>query len=161
MELSIKQTKIIEKTEIESNKLLFYRSNGKYGFLSNLYKRCIVFEKIRFPTSEHAYQYGKFKDEKVADWAMIAPKPHLLAILAHNLFVWDIVPNWSKIKESRMEAVLRAKFNQHSDLATKLIETGNAILIEDSKSDAFWGIGKKGKGKNRLGKLLMKIRSEI
>ncbi|KKK98019.1 hypothetical protein LCGC14_2646970, partial [marine sediment metagenome] len=30
-----------------------------------------------------------------------------------------------------------------------------------SKTDPFWGIGKKGNGKNMLGKLLMKVRKEI
>lgn len=35
------------------------------------------------------------------------------------------------------------------------------ILIENSKMDSFWGIGKNQKGKNMLGKLLMKVREEI
>ena len=34
------------------------------------------------------------------------------------------------------------------------------ILVENSKIDSYWGIGKKGTGKNKLGKLLMKIRKE-
>ena len=40
-----------------------------------------------------------------------------------------------------------------------LLETDNAILIEDSKTDSFWGIGKLGRGKNMLGKLLIKVRA--
>jgi predicted NAD-dependent protein-ADP-ribosyltransferase YbiA (DUF1768 family) len=34
-------------------------------------------------------------------------------------------------------------------------------LIEDSKIDAFWGIGSRGKGENMLGVLLMELRSEL
>lgn len=147
--------------ETDQKIIKFYRANGKdYGFLSNLYKESLVFEDITFPTAEHAYQYGKFSDEDVRDWAMKAPKPHLLAILAHGLFSWDIVKNWSKIKIIRMFEVLKVKFSE-PELREKLLATDNAILIEDSKTDSFWGIGKSGKGKNMLGKLLMKLREEI
>jgi hypothetical protein len=143
------------------NDIRFYRATGEFGFLSNLYPAKIVFEGIDFPSSEHAYQFGKFKDRKIAEWAMTAPKPHLIAILAHNLFVWDIVENWSAIKLTRMEAILEAKFTQHSDLRSKLLATQDKMLIEESTTDAFWGIGKKGMGKNMLGILLMKIRKQM
>jgi ribA/ribD-fused uncharacterized protein len=138
----------------------FYRSVGKYGFLSCLYKKPIIFEEREFPSAEHAYQFGKFRDEDTRKWAMNAPKPHLLSILAHGLFSWDIVSNWSKIKVNRMYNVLKAKFSDN-ELKNKLIDTGDSILIENSKSDAFWGVGPHGKGKNTLGNLLMKVREEI
>ncbi len=140
----------------------FYRANQKdYGFLSNLYKRPIKFEGREFSTSEHAYQYGKFAKKDVAEWAMNAPAPHLLAIVAHGLFRWDVVPNWSKIKVERMKSVLIQKFTQHSDLKEKLIDTKDSILIEESNIDSYWGCGKNGKGKNMLGVLLMEVREEL
>jgi ribA/ribD-fused uncharacterized protein len=142
------------------NTIKFYRSVGKYGFLSCLYKKPIIFEEREFPSGEHAYQFGKMVDEDTREWAMNAPKPHLLSILAHGLFSWDIVPNWSKIKVNRMYNVLKVKFSDN-ELKNKLIDTGDSILIENSKSDAFWGVGKNGKGKNKLGVLLMKVREEI
>ena len=146
---------------IEGQEIIkFYRTDRDYGFLSSLYKKPIVFEEREFPTGEHAYQFGKFKDENTREWAMKAPKPHLLSILAHGLFSWDIVKNWSKIKVDRMYNVLKAKFSD-IELRQKLLDTGNSLLIEDSKTDPFWGIGKTGKGKNMLGKLLMKVREEI
>jgi len=76
---------------ISQKSIFFYRASGKYGFLSNLYRNPIIFEKRSFPTSEHAYQYGKFRDKEIADWVMKAPKPHLVAIIAHGLFAFDIV----------------------------------------------------------------------
>jgi predicted NAD-dependent protein-ADP-ribosyltransferase YbiA (DUF1768 family) len=33
--------------------------------------------------------------------------------------------------------------------------------VEASKTDAFWGLGKKGNGKNMLGVLLMELRDEL
>ncbi len=83
-----------------------------------------------------------------------------LFILAHGLFFWDIVKNWSNIKVERMYEVLKIKFS-NDELKQKLLATGNSILIENSKSDSFWGIGKKEKGKNMLRNLLMKVRGEL
>lgn len=141
------------------DEIRFYRANQKeYG---NLYKRSIKFEGKEFTTSEHAYQYGKFAKKDVAEWAMNAPAPHLLAIIAHGLFRWDVVPNWSKIKVERMKNVLIEKFTQHSDLKEKLLSTKDSILIEESNIDPYWGCGKNGKGKNMLGILLMEVREEL
>lgn len=141
-------------------KIYFYRATGKYGFLSNLFKKALIFEDREFSTGEHAYIYGKIKDEEIKEWVMNAPKPHLVSIVGHGLFSWDIVENWSKIKVDRMYKVLRVKFSDE-ELRQKLLDTGDAILIENSKTDPFWGIGKKGNGKNMLGMLLMKVREEI
>ncbi len=144
-----------------SKEIRFYRATGKFGFLSNLYKRPVEFEGRQFTCSETAYQFGKPRDIDVAEWIISAPKPHLCAAAAHSLFAFDIRQDWNSVKIDRMRAVLWAKFVQHEDLQKSLLDTGNARLIEESKSDAFWGIGKSGKGKNMLGVLLMEIRDEI
>lgn len=146
---------------LAENEIRFYRASGEYGFLSNLYPCEISFEERKFRCAEEAYQYGKPKDKEVAEWLVSAPRPHLCALAAHSLFAWDIVPDWNDIKVGRMHKVLRAKFSQHKDLKEKFIATGDAQLIEESKSDAFWGIGKKKNGKNTLGVLLMKVREEL
>jgi hypothetical protein len=138
----------------------FYKAQGEYGFMSNMYLAEIEFEGKRFRSSEDAYQYGKFADKELADIAMTLPAPRFVAILAHGLFLYDMVPDWNLIKIDRMKRVLRAKFDQHPDLKLKLIATGYANLFEDSKTDAFWGVGKNGTGKNVLGKLLMELRDK-
>jgi predicted NAD-dependent protein-ADP-ribosyltransferase YbiA (DUF1768 family) len=53
---------------------------------------------------------------------------------------------------------LHAKFEQNPELKRKLMETQEEVLVEDSSFDEHWGKGK-GEGKNRLGKLLMALRS--
>ena len=138
----------------------FYRAVGKYGFLSNLYKHPIVFEGKEFTCSETAYQFGKPRDLAVAEWIVSAPKPQLSAAAAHALFAFDIRPDWNQIKVERMRDVLKVKF-QSEGLAFFLANTGISPLIEESKTDAFWGIGKKGNGKNMLGNLLTEIRADI
>jgi predicted NAD-dependent protein-ADP-ribosyltransferase YbiA (DUF1768 family) len=59
-----------------------------------------------------------------------------------------------------MEELLRQKFAQHEYVQTKLMETGDTPLVEDSPKDAFWGRGPDGNGLNHLGKLWEKIRAE-
>lgn len=143
------------------NKVYFYRANGKYGFLSNLYPAPIHFEGRLFPTSEHAYQYERFFNTAVAKWVMKAPSPRFVALVAHNLLPYDQIRDWKQIKVPRMRQVLCAKFEQHPNLRTRLTDTGHDILIENSKTDAFWGLGRKGNGHNKLGILLMELRDNI
>ena len=80
---------------------------------------------------------------------------------AHGLYVWDVVPDWAKIKFDRMRAVLRAKFDQHADLRDLLLSTGEARLVEagtvNNAVNRLWGeVG--GKGENMLGVMLMELR---
>lgn len=139
----------------------FYRAVGEYGYLSNLHRCTVVYEGKIFDCSEAAYQYGKPKDRAVAEWLINAPKPHLCSAAAHALLGFDIRSDWNDIKVERMRGVLRSKFSQNLSLNLKLLSTGDAAIVEASKTDAFWGIGKKGDGKNMLGVLLMELRGEL
>jgi ribA/ribD-fused uncharacterized protein len=145
--------------------ICFYRANEKpYGVFSNLYKREIEFEGTTFATAEHAYQAGKARKPAVRDWLMSAPSPSLLAMAAHGLYVWDITPEWSKIKFDRMKRILVAKYTQHEDLKSLLLATGTARLVEsatvDNAVNRLWG-EVNGVGQNKLGQLLMEVRSEL
>ncbi len=60
-----------------------------------------------------------------------------------------------------MYKALLAKFSQNSNLREKLVGTGARELVEHSPHDSYWGDGPNGRGKNHLGKLLMKIRELI
>ena len=142
------------------NEIRFYRAVGEYGFLSNLYRSPIIFEGREFRCAEEAYQFGKPKDPTVAEWIVMAPKPHLTAAAAHALLSFDIIEGWGDKKTVRMAKVLNQKFTNQI-LADKLVATYPAMLIEDSKTDPYWGIGKKGVGENMLGILLMATRNEI
>lgn len=154
-----------EHEQKSPSEVRFYRANEKpYGAFSNLYRRPIIFEGIEFPTAEHAYQAGKARKSAVREWILSAPSPSLVAMAAHGLYTWDIVPNWSKIKFDRMRSVLRAKYTQHVDLKELLLSTGDARLVESCRTDnsvnRTWG-EVNGKGKNMLGVILMEIRSEL
>ena len=60
-----------------------------------------------------------------------------------------------------MYEVCRAKFMQHSDLKEQLLSTGSVQLVEGNDwNDREWGVCN-GEGKNKLGKILMRIRGEL
>lgn len=143
----------------------FYRANEQpYGAFSNLYKRSVELDGVVYPTSEHAYQAGKARKPAVREWLMSAPTPALLAMAAHGLYYWDIAPGWSTTKFDRMRRVLMAKFAQHDDLKTLLLETGDARLVEsatvDNEVNRLWG-EVNGVGRNMLGQLLMEVRDQL
>src|SRR5690606_37875392 len=72
-----------------------------------------------------------------------------------------MVQNWDQIKVEVMERLLRQKFAPGTELARKLVATGDAQLIEyNTWGDTFWGVCD-GTGQNWLGRLLMKIREEL
>jgi ribA/ribD-fused uncharacterized protein len=69
--------------------------------------------------------------------------------------------DWESVKEQVMLEALRAKFTQHDDLKAILLGTGDAVLVEHTAKDSYWGDGGDGSGKNRLGQLLMRVRDEL
>ena len=60
-----------------------------------------------------------------------------------------------------MKTALHAKFTTYPDLQDFLLSTAGAVLVEASQNDKFWGAGRHGDGENKLGQMLMELRSEI
>lgn len=135
---------------------------GKYAFLSNMYdfrKFGTINDTIngfKFFTSEHAYQCMKtpiLLEKKLIAEAVDGAEAKRLG---NNV---TLVPNWGKIKIQIMEQVIRAKFSI-PELKKMLLNTEDAELEEGNHwYDYYWGKDlKTGKGKNNLGKILMKER---
>ena len=69
-------------------------------------------------------------------------------------------PDWEDIKDDIMLEGLYRKFAD-DELADWLVDTGDEELVEGNWwGDRYWGVCN-GVGQNKLGKLLMKVRSEI
>jgi len=66
--------------------------------------------------------------------------------------------NWNKDKELIMQLLIMKKFTYNKDLIIPLVRTYPRPLIEGNNwNDTYWGVYR-GKGKNRLGILLMEAR---
>lgn len=115
-----------------------------------------------WPTSEHAYQAAHFID--TAPWLahVIARAPS-----AHEAFKLarahaDKAPdNWNEIAVGIMEDICRHKLAQHEYVQSKLMQTGDLPLVEDSPKDPRWGWGPDHDGANELGKVWMRLREEM
>ena len=69
--------------------------------------------------------------------------------------------DWENIKDKVMYDAVLAKFTQHQDIQQILLNTGEQSIVEDSPIDYYWGCGKDGSGKNKLGEILVKVRTEL
>ncbi|CAN0859652.1 Riboflavin biosynthesis protein PYRR, chloroplastic [Linum grandiflorum] len=69
--------------------------------------------------------------------------------------------DWEKVKIDVMYSGLRYKLLNYPYLNSMLVETAGCVLVEASPNDVFWGGGREGEGLNHMGRLLMKLRSEL
>jgi N-glycosidase YbiA len=60
-----------------------------------------------------------------------------------------------------MRKAVYRKFEFNPEIRAVLLATGDALLVENSPTDAYWGCGANGKGVNMLGKILMEVRSKL
>jgi N-glycosidase YbiA len=112
----------------------------------------------KYKTSEHYYQSKKALSLEDELKVLNAPGAGEAAKTGRTI---SMRADWEEIKEGVMFRALVLKFTAHPELKTLLLSTGDATIIEDSPKDSYWGIGADGKGKSRLGYLLMKLREEI
>lgn len=75
--------------------------------------------------------------------------------------VFQVRPNWESEKLVAMQAALHVKFTSYPALRELLTSTAGAVLVEASQNDNFWGAGRNGAGENKLGHMLMELRSKF
>ena len=132
--------------------------NGSYRFLSNFWPCVIYLDEKAYPSLEHAYQAAKTLDEEELAWIRAAPTPWSAKRRGRRVTIRE---DWDRIKKRIMFELVMDKFTQDESLKKKLLETGNASLVEDNTwGDTYWGKCN-GEGKNHLGKILMRARKEI
>jgi ribA/ribD-fused uncharacterized protein len=138
----------------------FYSTTGEYGCFSNFSRHPVFLKGKRWRTSEHYFQAQKFAGEPDAEEVRQAKTPMIAARMGRDR-KRPLRRDWEAVKERVMLDTLRAKFTQHDDLKAVLLGTGDAVLVEHTANDSYWGDGGDGSGKNRLGRLLMQVREEL
>ena len=145
---------------MENKEVKFYSVNEAYGAFSNFALYPIKIKGKTWPTSEHYFQAQKFKGTPRESRIRKVPSPMKAAQLGRSR-KYKLRPDWEKVKDSVMYEAVRSKFTQYKELQELLLSTGEAKIIEHTENDNYWGDGGDGKGKNKLGKILMKIREEL
>jgi ribA/ribD-fused uncharacterized protein len=142
------------------NQILFYRVNEPYGEFSNFAPFPVKLNGQTWPTTEHFFQAQKFAGSEHEHVIRKANSPMTAAHLGRSRKL-PLRRDWESAKDNVMREALRAKFTQHANLRILLLGTGDALLVEHTKKDGYWGDGGNGTGKNRLGQLLMELRAEL
>ena len=131
----------------------------QYGFLSNFHEAPVTWEGLTYPSAEAAFQAAKVltSEERLSFTTLPANRAKRMGRQV------QLRPDWEEVKTGLMEEIVRAKFTQNPALAAQLLSTGNAQLVEGNNwGDTCWGVDMRtGKGENRLGCILMKVRAEL
>lgn len=130
---------------------------GKYYFLSNFFPSKITIFGLAYNNAEAAFQAMKCIDpiHRKAFAELEPSKAKKKGRIVH------LRPDWEDVKEDYMYEIVKAKFTQNEDLKRQLLATGDNILVEGNTwNDTYWGICR-GRGQNKLGKILMRVRKEL
>jgi len=136
--------------------------DGKYRYLSNFYTCPVLYDGRVYPSGEHAYQAAKTLSNRERIKISECATPGQAKRMGQSV---KLRPNWEEKKTTIMYRIVKWKFEHNGMLRKKLLETGNAKLIEGNNwGDTEWGmvwIDGEWQGENLLGKILMDVRAEL
>lgn len=145
----------------------FYNRNEPYFEFTNFEVRPIVVGGLLWPSSEHYFQAQKFAGTWLEEFIRLEAREPRDAFRLGRCFParpdWDVADAASGLseKDRAMSRAVRAKFLQHNDLREMLIGTGDAVLVEHTANDSYWGDGGDGRGRNMLGIILTVVRESL
>lgn len=147
-----------------------YAFQSEYSWLSNFFPCTIEIEDQRFTSAEQAYQFTKASRLGDTNLAKMIMRCKNAKEAKKKGSGHEINPKWDAQKIDVMRTIAREKFMQNPELCDKLVQTGQASLIE-ATLDSFWAANatlnskslKKGtwEGANFMGKILMEVRTEL
>eukprot|EP01062_Namystynia_karyoxenos_P075595 TRINITY_DN730_c0_g2_i1.p1 TRINITY_DN730_c0_g2~~TRINITY_DN730_c0_g2_i1.p1 ORF type:complete len:1556 (+),score=497.23 TRINITY_DN730_c0_g2_i1:92-4669(+) len=139
--------------------LYFGPDPGDFCELCNDYDTPLFLRGHRWPTLEHYFQAQKFVGTKHEEEIREAPSAQLArdwGCERHRPLRRD----WDQVKEQVMLEALKAKFDQFTRGAKVLLQSGRRPLVFRRMLGGYWGMYE-GRGCNRLGKLLARVRRDL
>jgi ribA/ribD-fused uncharacterized protein len=140
--------------------IYFYSTHEEpYGCFSNFSRHGFELDGYWWITSEHYFQAQKFVETDRAWFDKIresnSPKESAKMGRDRN---HPLRSDWEHVKDEIMQRAVLRKFTTHENLRQILLGTGNEDLVENFPIDYYWGCGKDGSGKNKLGEILIAVR---
>lgn len=144
--------------EKELKPVLFYGIKDEFGEFSNWYYSQFDLDGKTWRTSEHRYMYKKTTDKDEAQKIWKAKTPAEAKRLGRKV---RLRSGWEGMKFNIMVEACYAKFSQNLELKELLLSTDNRPIHENC-ADPEWGGGPNfPKGKDLLGKALIKVRDML
>jgi len=141
--------------------IYFYVEREKpYGCFSNFSAHGFILDELYWATSEHYFQAQKFIGTPHLEKIRQAKTPKDAANMGRDRSL-PLRPDWEQVKDDVMQKAILQKFITHADIREILLATGDEVLVENSPIDYYWGCGKDGSGKNKLGQMLMAVRETL
>ena len=130
---------------------------GKYYFLSNFYDYPVKYQGLFYSNNESAFQAQKTLNKNIRE-SFCGINPSQAKSKGRRVLLRS---DWEDIKDKIMYEIVYNKFSQDEIMKQKLLSTNDEYLEEgNSWHDYYWGVCN-GRGKNKLGKILMKVREEL
>ncbi len=140
--------------------IYFYTRTDEYGDFCNFSWHGFELDGKYWRTVEHYFQAQKFEGTDHEETVRRARTPGDAKGLGRSKSI-SLRSDWESVKDHIMyQAVLR-KFETHEDLRDRLMQTEDDELVESAPGDYYWGCGADGTGQNKLGKILMDVRSKL
>ena len=154
--------------------VFFHKPSEPYGFLSNWYSSPFDLDGVHFSSAEQFIMYQKcmiFGDEESA-YRVLGTKDTKEQQYIGRTAKGYVSKIWAGVRQVVALRALMAKFEQNEDLKQKLLETGDAILVECARTDKIWACGIRldddkrfdaanWDGENILGFALMEVRKRL
>lgn len=142
------------------NEIRFYKEFGPLGYLATYSSHGFMKDGIYWKTSEHYYQAQKFSDSSVWQLIINAPTPKEASNIGRNR-MYTLREDWELVKQRIMFDAVYYKFKQNEQILKKLLETGDAYIVEATVKENYWGCGPNNDGQNNYGKIVMAVRSKL
>lgn len=157
---------IEERMYKKNNVISFYKTDEKFGLLSNMKGRLILYvNDLFFTSSEAIYQSFRFPNNINLQKIIAKEKSPLIAKRIAKKYVNETREDWEQIKNDLMRISLRIKLLESEEFQQLLKLTIGKEIIEISRKDDYWGVipidDNIFRGKNVLGRLLMELREEF
>jgi ribA/ribD-fused uncharacterized protein len=149
------------------NIISFTKVKLQHGWLGNMAPYPVEYDGKTWRTTEALFQALRFKDEEICELIREQKSPIAAKMMAKKHREKMVIQPMSDDDYGNMTLCLLLKIKHHPELIDSLLETGNAIIVEDVTargsrgSNLYWGamlVDDDWIGENKLGKSWMYLR---
>jgi ribA/ribD-fused uncharacterized protein len=152
--------------------ITFTKTKLPFGWLSNMHATPVTFADKEWRTTEHLFQALRFaEDSPVREEIRNIKSPMAAKMHSKSKAAERVIVPMSTEDVNTMSWCLFLKTALHDNIKQMLLDTGEALLIEDvtkrptSESNLFWGMALQEdgtwKGTNQLGKCWSFVRDSF